>query len=71
MGLIDQLKLAATNSVVENLLVKSATYGTASLKTQRRWKYVAIRRLKEIQAATESKVVSERKTDKSSKKGKV
>ena len=64
MGLNDKLKMAATSSVVEDILAEGAKFTTASPKTQRRWKSVAIRRLKEIAVATEAKVVSERKTEK-------
>lgn len=56
--------MAATATVVENILAEGNKFTLASPKTKRRWRYVATRRLKEIQAATEAKVVSERKTEK-------
>ena len=68
MGLNDKLKLAATPTVVENLLAEGRKYADASPKTQRRWKYVAIRRLKDIQASTEAKAVAAHKAEKPPKK---
>lgn len=64
MGLNDKLKLAATEKVVENLLQEGIGFKEASPKTKRRWRSVAVRRLKEIQASKETKVVSEKKTEK-------
>lgn len=64
MGLNDKLKLAATEKVVENLLLESIGFKEASPKTKRRWKLVAVRRLKEIQASKETKAVSEKKAEK-------
>lgn len=67
MGLNDKLKLAATDLVVEKLLLESIGFKEASPKTKRRWRYVATRRLKDIRAAHEKQTVSERKTEKSAK----
>ena len=64
MGLNDKLKLAATSDVVENLLQEGIGFKEASPKTKRRWKLVAVRRLKEIQASKETKAVSEKKAEK-------
>ncbi len=64
MGLNDKLKLAATSDVVENLLQEGIGFKEASPKTKRRWKSVAVRRLKEIQASKETKVISEKKAEK-------
>ena len=64
MGLNDKLKLAATEKVVENLLQEGIGFKEASPKTKRRWKLVAVRRLKEIQASKETKAVSEKKAEK-------
>ena len=68
MGLNDKLKMAATSAVVENILKEGSTFTLAAPKTQRRWKIVATRRLKEIALAAEAKVVFERKAEKPTKK---
>ena len=67
MGLNDKLKLAATSKVVETLLAEGTKYTMASPKTQRRWKHVAARRVKDIQLAQEVKAVSEKKAEKAEK----
>lgn len=71
MGLNDKLKLAATSDVVENLLQEGIGFKEASPKTQRRWKSVAVRRLKEIQASKETKAISEKKSEKISRSKKL
>jgi hypothetical protein len=68
MGLNDKLKLAATSTVVEKLMAEGHKYDLASPKTRRRWKYVAIRRLKELQVVTEKQSAVEKKTTKAAKK---
>lgn len=68
MGLVDKLKMAATVSVVENLLQEGTTKMLdASPKTKRRWRYVATARLKEIQAQSEKKAAVEKKVEKPDK----
>ena len=68
MGLVDKLRTAATAMVVENLLQEGTTkMPDASPKTKRRWRYVATKRLKEIQAQSEKQTVVEKKAEKPEK----
>jgi len=67
MGLVDKLKMASTATVVENLLADGTRFSDASEKTKRRWRYVATRRLKEIQMAQEEKSASDKKAESSKK----
>ncbi len=67
MGLNDKLKMAATPVVVEKLLLEGTGFKDASLKTQRRWKAVASRRLKELQRIQEAKAASDKKVEKTKK----
>jgi hypothetical protein len=65
MGLIDNIRVASKVAEVEKLFVEGKAYTNASLKTQRRWKYVAVKRLKELDAVkvapTKAPVAEKRK----------
>lgn len=63
MGLNDKLKAAATEQVVESLLAEGKGYTLASPKTQRRWQYVANRRVKELRPQPKSAPKAEKETD--------
>lgn len=63
MGLVEKIKLAASVNVIETLLEEGKTYTAASPKTQRRWKYVAERRIKEIVLQREQKSSVEEKLE--------
>jgi hypothetical protein len=68
MGIIDKLKLAATNKVVEELLVEGNSFSMASQKTRRKWRTVATKRVKEIQATPDQPSLNETSEEKTQKK---
>lgn len=60
MGLNDKIASASSLEEIQGLLMEGRKYTFASPKTQRRWKYIAARRLKFIQAETEKSSVAEK-----------
>ena len=70
MGLVDQIKMAGSVGVVEKLLEQGTKFVMASPKTQRRWKYVAVKRLKDLQLQTEKQSAKEKKAEKVEKPSK-
>ena len=67
MGLVDQIKMAASVGVVEKLLEQGTKFTMASPKTQRRWKYVAVKRLKDLQLQAEKQTAQEKKAEQTEK----
>ena len=55
MGLVDQIKAAASGDEITSFLEAGNQFSMASDKTKRRWRYVAQRRLQEIQLRKEKK----------------
>ena len=64
MGLVDQIKMAGSVGVVEKLLKQGNKFDMASPKTKRRWKYIAVKRLKDLQLQAEKQTDQEKKAEK-------
>ena len=64
MGLVNKLQTATSSKQVESLLTEGNQYAYASPKTKRRWKYVAVRKLKELQLLQEKQSAVAKKTEK-------